>query len=255
MSTWLSRGIFDWSCEASGGRREELERVRRPHAILSHAEGLLCAGAAEFSIADSVFALKRAINSRLQHLEELYGFQDMFPRSVGALERLEAVGLARPFLIKQLFELRNDIEHKDAAAPSSKRTGELVDITWYFLQATDPACKARPQGLVLRSAEEGSIPPELWVSLRLLDVARSTWEVTGWVARDMLQDTIGPSTFEIKVKAMRSKPVAPVDDHPLSRASFLRNSLRSDDERWIEAEAVVPQDLRARIWRTAFAAV
>jgi hypothetical protein len=148
---WLPEEILSWHAEYESGHRTEIERVLRPHELLLHSEGLLTSTENEFARADAVLSLKRAINSRLQHLEELYAFSTAFPRNIGALERLEIVGLARPLLIRQLFSLRNNIEHNDATPPNAYECRELIDSTWYFLKTTDYACKVVPRGVVLKN--------------------------------------------------------------------------------------------------------
>ncbi len=39
--------------------------------------------------------------------------------------------------MKQLFLIRNDIEHNDATPPDKPRCTELLDVVWYFLKSTD----------------------------------------------------------------------------------------------------------------------
>ena len=181
MQYWLSKAVFEWSPRPMGAMiLGDLERVRRPHAILAHAERMLSSSESEFFIADSISALKRAINSRLRHLEEIYEFQEWCPKQAGSLERLEYVGLGRPFLIKQLFDLRNAIEHNDAPAPSVARAREFFDITWYFLRSTDAACKLIPDGVMLEPAREGSYcNPKLWLEIRVLSEQRERFEMVG----------------------------------------------------------------------------
>ena len=147
-SRWLSPSVFQWHASVEYAERVDARRHSRPYELLAHAERRLQNGPDEFAIADAVLSLKRAVNSRLKHLEELYGLSKAFPKSVGVLERLQAVDLARPLLVRQMFELRNDIEHNDAHAPNVDRSCELADATWYFLRATDSACSEDPKDLV-----------------------------------------------------------------------------------------------------------
>ena len=119
----------------------------------------------------------------------MYGFAALFPKNVGALERLEAVGLARPFLIRRLFDLRNDIEHRDAAPPDLDRCLELADVTWYFLKSTDYACKVVPAGVILRGTTGVSArEPELWLNMRFDELSEGEMTVTGWVSPAEISD-------------------------------------------------------------------
>ena len=147
-SRWLSPTIFNWHALVEAAMRMDVGRFLRPHEFLSHAERRLEQTSDEFARADAVLNLKRAVNSRLKHIEEMYGLSVAFPTGTGVLERLQKVDLARPLLIHQMFELRNDIEHNDAPVPAIQRCRELVDATWYFLRTTDSACSARPMDLL-----------------------------------------------------------------------------------------------------------
>ena len=51
----------------------------------------------------------------------------------------------RPYIVKNLFSIRNDIDHHDVPPPSRERALELLDITWYFLKATDGILEARKE--------------------------------------------------------------------------------------------------------------
>lgn len=252
MRFWLSSRVFEWANSTDGGRCSDLERVTRPHALLAHCERVLAASDSEFSIADAILGLKRAINSRLQHIEELYGFRAIFPKGVGALERLEQVGLARPFLVRQLFELRNDIEHNDAKPPTSYRVRELVDLTWYFLKTTDSACKLVPDGVILRAGEEGSFPPEQWISVRPSRDHPGHFDIAGWVHMDLLSPSVQEGFFEIQLSVLKTKESAPPKtDDAFALAAYAHNSARSDAERWIVGMSALSPELQIELWRLA----
>jgi hypothetical protein len=256
MRYWLSRKIFAWTPDCDGGRRSDPDRVKRPHAILAHAENVLATGSSEFALADAVVSLKRAINSRLQHIEELYRFSELFPKALGSLERLEQVGLARPLVVRQLFDIRNDIEHRDVPPPAHKRVRELVDATWYFLRTTDQACKVVPYGVVLRSAAEGSFPPEQSISLQSSREKVGRFDIAGWVKLDFLSETLQPNCFEtdlIRVEPKASTP--PESDDVYIQSAFRHNSTRADDERFIFGHTVLSLDLQREFWRLSIEAL
>ncbi|MBN9133161.1 MAG: hypothetical protein J0H48_07325 [Nitrosospira multiformis] len=255
MRIWLSPVVFDWEPYPGATIPNDSHRVRRPHAILAHVEEVLSKNESEFSIADSILGLKRAINSRLRHLDEIYGFRELFPKQVGSLERLEQVGLARPFLIKQLFELRNDIEHEDVSPPCIERARELIDTVWYFLRATDAACKSIPCELNLRSLEEGSYSnPVFWLNVEILrDHCQRRFRISGWLSSEFISEIEQPGFLLLELSIIRSKssePTDPVD--PTSMRAYSHNAARGDDERWIQAQVDIPHDLQRQIWRLAF---
>jgi hypothetical protein len=251
MRIWLSQVVFGWTPTSYDARRPgDPNRVSRPHEILAHAENVLSKSESEFSIADSIFALKRAINIRLRHLNEIYEFHELFSKEVDSLERLEQVGLARRFLIKQLFELRNDIEHKDASPPGAERARELVDATWYFLRTTDSACKTVLRGVMLGSFEEDPDgDSHFWLNFRVLPDQHERFKISGGLSLDLLSETEQSEFLLLEVDRL-SKPIRPAD--PTS-AGYMKNMMRGEDERFVVAQADLPPDLRRQIWGSAFA--
>ena len=205
--------------------RVDARRHTRPNDLLVHAERRLQNGPDEFAIADAVLSLKRAVNSRLKHLEELYGLSTAFPKSVGVLERLQAVDLARPLLVRQMFELRNDIEHNDSPAPNVDRCRELADATWYFLRATDSACSEDPKDLVF--SPDAARPMQAgteYVSIsdlepglpRVTVVARLRHEQISWTKQlDYLEVTESPDFRErlVGVRTRSAMATFDIDEH------------------------------------------
>lgn len=256
MHLWLSERIFSWAHDSDGGQLSDQQRMKRPHIILAHAESLLTSGSSELSASDAVLNLKRAINSRLQHLEDLYRFSTLFPQIKGSLERLEQVGLARPFVVKRLFNIRNDIEHRDAQPPTRAQIRELVDATWYFLRTTDYACKRVARGLTLRSGDEGSFPPVQWISLRCSREKVDQFDVAGWVTLDFLSETAQPGFFECDLIRVNAKPViAPSSDDFMDRMGYMHNLARAGDERFIDGKAALSPDSQREFWRLALDAL
>jgi len=115
----------------------------RAYEIWEHARQLIYSPVNEFSLADGITNLKRSMNSRLQLIEEIYMFKKVgYPNQPkGYLEKLETYGLVRPFIMKELLKIRNDIEHNDVEPPKVDRCKELVDVIWYFLKSTDSIVK------------------------------------------------------------------------------------------------------------------
>jgi len=136
---WISNEVLNWDCYYESAEILEKARGRRAYKIWEHAKQLIESNETEFYLADGITNLKRALNQRLQYIEELYDFKsiNINNKPKGYLELLEIFGVVRPFLMKQLFEIRNDIEHRDATPPSIQRCTELLDVVWYFLKSTD----------------------------------------------------------------------------------------------------------------------
>ncbi|MEQ6342920.1 MAG: hypothetical protein M3A44_15075 [Gammaproteobacteria bacterium] len=134
--------VLDWnyySDNGSGLSDDEEERiVGRAHDIWRHASSLISPGSSEFSLADAITGLKRAVNHRLKALSNAYSFDALpFLNQKKTLEKFQFYGIIRPALLKELFEIRNSIEHMDRAPPSVDECRRYVDFVWYFLKSTD----------------------------------------------------------------------------------------------------------------------
>ena len=189
--------------------------------------------------------LKRAINSRLQHLEDLYAFSQAFPKNFGALERLNVVGLARPLLIRQLFALRNDIEHNDATPPSEKKCLELIDSTWYFLKTTDYACKLVPRAVSLENPIDGR--RRQWITARFT-ASRTEVDFYGWLSNKFLSVDERPGFFAVREETL--------DTSELTAALRQLYKLNSDNSgaatsglQRFQGRALAPQDIKLELWK------
>jgi len=217
-------------------------------------------------LADAVVNLKRAIGIRTKHLEELYRFKLLFGDIEGALERLEVIGLVRPFLLRQLMSLRDDIEHRDADPPSPARCRELSDATWYFLRSTDIAAKTVPDGVQLNPPGGG---PKSDGNGPFFEVttkgANPEWfGVRGWIPDSLMSAREEPLWLQLKVEPLRSKDSfprlkellnasqrgEPIDLHKFADADgieAIRNLARSDQEKYIVGFWMPSQDHRRTI--------
>ena len=252
-SFWLDSAILDWTPEFLSGTRQERERVLRPHQILDHAYRLLADTPSPFELADALSNLKRAVNSRLQHVEEIYHLASTFPKSVGALERLEGVGLAKPFLIRALFDLRNDVEHNDAIPPSHQRCSELADTTWYFLKTTDYSCKTAVSGVTLH-CESGlyARDPSLWLSVDLAATRGAEVSVNGWLPASYLHDKPQPGALPLVLVKQRSKSSRQYSDGSVVTTDGLTaHAKRGDDERYVVGSIGATDALKRRLWALA----
>jgi hypothetical protein len=249
---WLAESIFDWEAEGTGGRISDMDRVRRPYELLLHAHNLLETSSSALARADAVANLKRSINSRLQHLEELYRFSERFPKRIGALQRLEAVGLARPFLINKIFELRNAIEHKDEAPPDIVRCSEFADVTWYFLKATDHASKLAPDSFELNAAGAIDRYPPLGVTVSWTLGKPNEVEIAGWLSLSELSEVSLPGFLPIDIHTFKTnKAFERKARDEISNIAYSENSKRGADERWVIGRVATSLHLHQKIWRLA----
>lgn len=250
-SMWLPEEIFHWTPESgSGGNLGEPSRIVRAYEILAHARQLVYSAESKFLLADALSNLKRSVNARLQHIEELYKFSDLFSKGIGALERLEQVGLVKPFLIKKLFELRNNVEHNDSDPPDAARLHELADVTWYFLKATDPVCKVVPHGIVF-TCDIGPLArsPQLFFTTWLVPGNNSHVEIAGWFTTGLMYEANGHGRLEVRINVCRERPAAPISDDPINQHAYMLNRQRGADERWLEGSVSVSKQLLHRLWK------
>ena len=126
--------------ENSSGPSDEDARkiVWRAHEIWRHAASQVSADSDEFKLSDAISNLKRAVNHRLQALNQAYSFDALpFANRKQTLEKLQFYGIIRPTIVKELFEVRNLIEHQDGRPPGIEHCKRYVDFVWYFLKSTD----------------------------------------------------------------------------------------------------------------------
>lgn len=130
-NVWLCDSVLDWYAEIQSYSYTNAEGCQRAYELWKHAESLLTGDANEFNRVDIISNLKRCLNQRLKFIEEVYSLQKiaLFDSPKGYLEYLESLGLVRPYMLKQLMTIRNDIEHNDAQPPNVERCLELLDLT------------------------------------------------------------------------------------------------------------------------------
>lgn len=138
----ISGDVLSWSYHnenGSGLTDEEQDRiVRRAYKIWRHSSSLVSDDSSEFKLADAIVGLKRAVNHRLKTLTTSYALDALpFSSERKSLERLQHYGIIRPAILKELFGIRNAIEHADHAPPSVNDCRRYVDFVWYFLKSTD----------------------------------------------------------------------------------------------------------------------
>jgi len=197
--------------------------------------------------------LKRAINVRLKLLDELYCFSHVTGlKKLGALERLEAVGLAKPFIVKQLFDLRNDIEHNDAAPPSMNRVKELLDITWYFLRSTDSAAGNHSRTLFFENedGEDGDDgDSSLWLEVTPFSASSSCTKIRGWLAPPYISHQTG---WEVSIDSIEKPPVSA---RGKGLEYFKRHGKRRSDQRHIVGSINVQVESIMPLWKRMFSLI
>ncbi len=265
----MSPDILSWEPWLSSAKSVDQSRWKRPYELHAHAERLLATAASEMSIADAVLNLRRAIGMRTRHLEELYRFKALFRDVEGVLERLEVVGLARPFLIRQLIDLRDDIEHKDLRPPSATRCRELADAAWYFLRSTDSAAKTMPEEIQLSPPGGGPTCPDNYPYADVRSKggpAATTCQISGWLPQHFFSVEERPTWLPLTGATVRNKHEFPGIDALLQVSQrgeksalmgfaekfgqhVFRTAMRNEDERHVVGEWQPSPEYRRTICR------
>lgn len=244
---YLNPVTFAWPYYLESHMSAEKSKVRRSYDTLSHAASLLEGKVTEYALADSVTNLKRAVNIRLKLIDELHRYSGMkSPRKMGALEKLEYMGLIRPFLIRQLFELRNDIEHNDAMPPSLGRAKELVDIVWYFLRSTDSVVSFHSGTLLFEHPDNSDDLPGLWLNVEPLSIESHEAKVSGWLCPPFLTFDEG---LPIAVEEIRSPPAGAEET---GFSYFEDHSKRPPDHRYINGSIMRKDEPLVEVWKCIF---
>jgi hypothetical protein len=156
---FISEEILDWSYytdnQSGLSSEEEDTLVWRAHELWRHATSLIKTDCSEFARSDSISNLKRAVNHRLQTLSQAYSFDALpFSNRKQTLEKFQFYGIIRPALLKEIFEVRNAIEHQDDTPPGEENCRRYADLVWYFLKSTDSLLLMKPDDVHFWSDDE-----------------------------------------------------------------------------------------------------
>lgn len=199
---WLTVDLDDSFSDGSsqyGMSAEESALKRRADSSLAHAEYRLANHSNRYDLIDGILALKRSMQTRLEHLEMIYGLKQ-YPqaRSGGWLAVLEDWGVIRRRMLQRMNRLRNAVEHDGAEPPSKEEFEDYCEVVWWFLRATTSLLTPHEQlSLVLRSDEQYSLrlqfnPVE--IDLRAFALAENICDspVPGWHKIDATLKTVPP---------------------------------------------------------------
>lgn len=155
---FIDEAVLDWNFYYEDGSglsyEDEVRVVDRAHDIWRHASEQVTLGCTEFDCVDAITGLKRAINLRLKAISEAYCFDSLpFSSSKRTLEKFQFYGIIRPALLKEIFEIRNSIEHKDTPPPGAEQCSRFIDFTWYFLKSTDALLLMHPDNVIFWADE------------------------------------------------------------------------------------------------------
>ena len=204
---WLSNSFLHWYAEMQCSSYTSVEDRLRAYKLWQHAELIAAGDANEFNRVDIVSNLKRCLNQRLKFIEHVYSLKKIASSDSpkGYLEYLESLDLVRPYMLKQLMTIRNDIEHNDASPPNIERCRELLDLTWYFLKSTDGFVSRCKNNCVLRYLSDKGDETQYWLNFDIDFNSNHTITINGWVPETMLSKDEKKNHTLIRLKNFGSK--------------------------------------------------
>lgn len=221
---WLKKDIFKWKSYSSGESILDKQDLERGYQIWEHASKLILEGESDFQLSDGILNLKRSMNHRLQLIEKHYKFKNLEKLPKGYLEKLEFLGIVRPFFMKQLLSIRNDIEHNDASPPEKERCRELLDVVWYFLKSTDSLVQAMKTDIdyILIDDEGSETPYGFSLNIDYNDIKNV--EISGWFPNEYIANQSKDGYILIEVEVMNGA-------EKFKHTEYHKDKL--DTDRWI----------------------
>lgn len=204
---WLSNDFLKWnvSLECSTSVSEHL--WKRSYDIWDRACFLIEKSNNQFDLSDGIANLKRSLNHRLSLIENIYHLKNInfSDKPKGYLELLEYYGLVRPFIMKNILLIRNDIEHNDAEPPELSRCKELIDVVWYFLKSTDSLVQRVGDSFNFCLYDNNGEETNYWLSIDIDYTQGTVFGISGWVPCNMISFEKKDSFFLVHAEKIHSK--------------------------------------------------
>jgi len=251
---WLSPEILNWQAEIGGALILNESLWKRAHEIWFHAEQVLSSSTTEFQRVDVITTLKRAVDQRVRMLNDLYSFRSIPIRDKPSdtLNLLEFVGVLRPLMLQKLIDIRNTVEHEDAAPPDQEACQVFCELTWYFLRSTDRLTRLVVKDLELRPPDED---PNYWLTLHAGPEYNWVPKLWGWITPNLISDVPKEHWMASLVGKIETREEA----FARFKESGAESSLdeegrgRNPDDMFISAEIRGPSDALTRLVKIYFA--
>ncbi|MEV5242246.1 hypothetical protein AB0K89_24550 [Streptomyces cinnamoneus] len=173
---------------------ENEDLKRQAELAFEHAEYRVSRHQNKFDRIDAILALKRSMQTRLDHLDELYNLRQ-YPesKSVGWLGVLESWGVIRQRMLRRMRQLRNAVEHDGAEPPTIEDCQDYCEVAWWFLRGTAPILT--PISSLELYFDEGNFwirvdynPVRIFATGNILPEMISDAPVDGWVKVTAIRD-------------------------------------------------------------------
>lgn len=176
-----------WYCDQESGVGFDADYRFRSHEIWRHARDKVHGVHSDLDKIDCLSSLKRSVNHRIKAIYKGHSI-DGLPSQHGrkkSLEKLQEYGIVRPAILKDMFTIRNEIEHEDIAPPDADTCRRYVDIVWYFLKSTDELVNMSNTDIVFTH------PDDEFIAARSVTIDTSEkWDVfkiTANISKDLVR--------------------------------------------------------------------
>lgn len=203
---WLANCWQHWEPGGNSARDIDRTTAERPYRHWHLAVELVGPDADDIRRGAAIHKLWNAIESRVRMLHQQYRLHILkgvlsLPKRTDTFEVLAHIGLARPFILRQLKDIRNSVEHQDRGAPSHADCLRHIDSVWYFLRSTD-LFAARQIDSFDRTSLTGQFAE--------FSFAERDWmpRVRGWFPSNAIRTRSDPGTLELRLE----QPLTTSDD-------------------------------------------
>jgi hypothetical protein len=155
VDLWVSEAVLSWAPTFSSYIRRDDHPGRRQHEVIRHVDGLLVGNPSRDTLADAVEDINKAIDQRINRLNENYSLRELraaFPGGDKYPEILAALGVIRPLMIEEINAIRNPVNHEDADPPGLDTCKRHAEFGWYFLRSTDVLTRVKTLQVTLEES-------------------------------------------------------------------------------------------------------
>jgi hypothetical protein len=251
MTIWLSTEILNWDLYLEDSEGSEDDSWKRAYDHWKHAGRVLLEQQDPLYRVDVITTLKRALNHRLQYLNNLYQFKKIPTRNKahGLLEQLADIGVIKPIMLKRLMSIRNEIEHQDAPPPTIERCEEFLEFTWYFLRSTDTVASMIVRHFTFEPEHDGEVRP-YWITIQTGPFDHWIINLYGWVVPSTISEVPRHNWLKINVEATYTRAEY-LAKFPETEPSSWGNGKEPDDI-WFSGVLVEPYEYCDHIYKLYF---
>jgi len=128
---WVSPVVLQWVPTIEGTSIPADDKWQEPNRIWQHVRRRLSSSTTLHDREDAIVALRRAIDRRIRHLNEVYRFRSIpgVNRKAKLIDILKDLRIAHPIMFGKLARLRNLIEHNGGTPLDHEICEELVEFS------------------------------------------------------------------------------------------------------------------------------